>query len=55
MRLFKFVNSAASVLNMAKGSLKFTPLDELNDPSEMTPVMDRTAVRKSLEALRPPD
>lgn len=52
MRLFKFVSSTHAVLNMAKGSLKFTPLDELNDPSEMTPVMDRAAVRRSLEALR---
>jgi hypothetical protein len=37
---------------MAKGALKFTPIGELNDPSEMTPVMDRAAVRASLEALR---
>ena len=52
MRLFKFVSSTHAVLNMASGSLKFTPLNELNDPTELTPVMDRTAVRKSLEALR---
>jgi hypothetical protein len=51
-RLFKFVRSAHAVLNMANGSLKFTPLDEINDPSELTPVMDRTAIRKSLEVLR---
>jgi len=52
MRLFKFVSSIHAVLNMAKGSLKFTPLDELNDPTELTPVMDRTAVRHSLQLLR---
>lgn len=52
MRLFKFVSSTNAVLNMARGSLKFTPLDELNDPSELTPVMNRAAVRKSLETLR---
>jgi hypothetical protein len=52
MRLFKFVSSTHAVLNMARGSLKFTPLPELNDPSELTPVMNRAAVRKSLEALR---
>jgi hypothetical protein len=39
-------------MNMARGSLKFTPLDQLNDPSELTPVMDRAAVRSSLELLR---
>ncbi len=52
MRLFKFVGSTSAVLNMAKGSLKFTPIEELNDPSELTPTMDRLAVRASLEALR---
>ena len=52
MRLFKFVGSMSAVLNMAKGSLKFTPIEELNDPSELTPVMDRPAVRASLEVLR---
>ena len=52
MRLFKFVGSTNAVLNMAKGSLKFTPIEDLNDPSELTPVMDRPAVRASLELLR---
>ena len=52
MRLFKFAGSKSAVLNMARGSLKFTPLDELNDPSELTPVMDQVAVRSSLELLR---
>jgi hypothetical protein len=52
MRLFKFVSSTHAVLNMARGSLKFTPLPELNDPSELTPVMSRAAVGKSLQALR---
>jgi len=45
MRLFKFVGSKSAVMNRAKGSLKFTPLDELNDPSELTPAMDRAAAR----------
>ena len=52
MRLFKFLGSTSAVLNMARGSLKFTPIKELNDPSELTPVMDHVAVRKSLEILR---
>ena len=52
MRLFKFVGSTTAVLNMAEGLLKFTPIEELNDPSELTPVMDRPAVRASLDALR---
>jgi hypothetical protein len=52
MRLFKFVGSTSAVLNIARGSLKFTPIEELNDPSELTPVMDRPAVRSSLQILR---
>jgi hypothetical protein len=52
MRLFKFVASTTAVLNMAKGTLKFTPIEELNDPSELTPVMNRPAVRASLASLR---
>jgi hypothetical protein len=52
MRLFKFVGSANAVLNMAHGALKFAPIEELNDPSELTPVMDRPALRSSLKLLR---
>jgi hypothetical protein len=52
MLLFKFVGSSSAVLNMAKGALKFTPIEELNDPTELTPVMNRTAVRTSLKLLR---
>jgi DUF2971 family protein len=52
MRLFKYVRSASAVRNMARGAMKFTPIDELNDPSEFTPVVDRSEVRTSLEALR---
>lgn len=52
MRLFKFVRSVGAVLSMAKGSLKFTPIEELNDASELTPVLNRPAVRDSLELLR---
>ena len=52
MRLFKFVGSKNAVLNIARGSLKFTPIDELNDPTELIPMMDRLAVRSSLESLR---
>jgi Protein of unknown function (DUF2971) len=52
MRLFKVVGSANAVLNIARGSLKFTPIEELNDPSELTPVFDRHEVQRSLKALR---
>jgi hypothetical protein len=51
-RLFKFVASPAAIINMARGSFKFTPIAELNDPSELTPIMDRAAVRRSLSQIR---
>lgn len=51
-KLFKYVRSASAALNMLRGSLKFAPIDELNDPSELTPVMDYAAVRSSLDLLR---
>ncbi|WP_442578460.1 DUF2971 domain-containing protein [Mesorhizobium sp. ASY16-5R] len=52
MQLYKFVDSAEAVKKIAAGSLKFTPIEELNDPSELTPVMDRLSVRESLDAIR---
>jgi hypothetical protein len=52
VRLFKYVSSMSAILNMARGLLKFTPIPDLNDPSELTPVMDRDAVRASLTRLR---
>jgi Protein of unknown function (DUF2971) len=50
--LYKFVGSAAAVRSMVRGSLKFTKLDELNDPSELLPFMNRDAVRSSLASIR---
>ncbi len=52
MTLYKYVRDREAVLNIARGSLKFTPISDLNDPTELTPVMDRQAVRASLESLR---
>lgn len=52
MQLYKFVASSSAVTNMARGSMKFTPIVQLNDPTEMIPVIDRTAVRDSLVRLR---
>jgi Protein of unknown function (DUF2971) len=52
MILYKFVGTRDAILNIAKGSLKFTPIDELNDPSELTPTMDWGDVQSSLQILR---
>lgn len=50
--LYKFVSGQTAVRAMARGSLKFTRIAELNDPSELVPHMDREAVRASLVAVR---
>lgn len=50
--LYKFVGSKAAVQAIARGSLKFTQIAELNDPSELVPFMDRKAVYASLVTLR---
>lgn len=52
MKLFKFVSSSESVLSMANGFFKFTPPHELNDPAELTDVLDRDAFIESLRAIR---
>lgn len=50
--LYKFVGSQTAVRAIVRGSLKFTRVAELNDPSELVPQMNREAVRTSLIALR---
>ena len=50
--LYKFVSSEGAVRAIASGSLKFTQIHELNDPSELVPLMHRDAVRDSLAAVR---
>lgn len=52
MKLYKFVKSAGAVENMIGGSLKFTPIGELNDPAEVGAVFDKESVRQSLRDLR---
>jgi hypothetical protein len=50
--LYKFVASRGAALAIANGSLKFTRIEELNDPSELVPLMNRDAVLTSLNTLR---
>lgn len=52
MRLYKYVASSAAAAALAGGSLKFTPVPELNDPMEVLPFFDEAAVAASLELLR---
>ena len=50
--LYKFVNGPEAVCNLLSGNVKFTPISELNDPSELLPDMNHTQVKKSLERIR---
>lgn len=51
--LHKYVGSSFCALeNMAQGRLKFTPIDQLNDPAEMVATLRAEPVRRSLEDLR---
>lgn len=51
-RLYKFITDPKAVEFLLDGLLKFTPVRELNDPTELSPVLDLEAVRASLGRLR---
>lgn len=51
-RLYKFVSSRDAVVNLAAGRLKFSPIAELNDPSELLPTFRERAFFDSLKAIR---
>ena len=50
--LYKFVAKPEHVKFLLQGFVKFTPTSELNDPSELSPVIVKDNVRKSLARLR---
>ncbi|MEA3040671.1 MAG: hypothetical protein QOC65_160 [Sphingomonadales bacterium] len=52
MRLFKYVATPDAAAAIAGGSLKFTPIAELNDPMEVLPQFDEAEVARSLDDLR---
>ncbi len=51
-RLFKFVAEPTAVQSILKGAVKFTPIHELNDPSELSPTLVAEDVLSSLARLR---
>ncbi len=50
--LYKFIGRPADVEFLLRGFLKFTPIPELNDPSELLPNVIREEVKTSLERLK---
>lgn len=51
-KLYKFVAKKDAVEAIVGGSVKFTKIEELNDPSELMPLMNQRAVSESLTAIR---
>jgi hypothetical protein len=50
--LYKFIGNPDDVQHLLGGSIKFTPIQELNDPSELLPNVIPEEVRESLNRLR---
>lgn len=50
--LYKFIADPNAVPFILRGLIKFTPPAELNDPSELTPNVNKEEVIRSLERLR---
>lgn len=51
-RLYKFIADARVLASVLEGAVKFTPIAELNDPSELSPTLNPEAVEASLARLR---
>jgi hypothetical protein len=50
--LYKFIGDPQVARSCLEGAVKFTPVAELNDPSELNPNLNRAAMRDSLQLLR---
>ncbi len=50
--LFKFMNNKVVPNSIFGGTVKFTPIAELNDPAELNPTLNEEAVKASLRRLR---
>jgi len=50
--LYKFLGNTAIARSVLAGSIKFTPIAELNDPAELNPTVNHEAVIASLRRLR---
>ncbi len=50
--LYKFIADPSAVSFLLRGMIKFTPVPELNDPSELTPNIITEEVKRSLDRLR---
>lgn len=50
--LYKYIADCSAVPFLLRGTVKFTPIPELNDPSELVPNVDIEQVKSSLDRLR---
>ncbi|MBU2089418.1 MAG: DUF2971 domain-containing protein [Alphaproteobacteria bacterium] len=49
--LYKYIKSRDAAENLLQGSLKFTPVSELNDPNEMFDDFDENEVRRTRQVI----
>lgn len=49
---YKYIGDPDALQSILRGAIKFTPIHELNDPSELRPALNREAVQASLLRLR---
>jgi hypothetical protein len=52
MPVYKFIADPTAVRFLLQGTIKFTPIPELNDPSELLPNIVPSEVQRSLDHLR---
>jgi hypothetical protein len=51
-KMYKFIRDPAIAPKILTGEVKFTPIAELNDPSELNPSLNADAIKASLQKLR---
>lgn len=52
IHLYKYIADPDSISHFLSGRVKFTPINELNDPSELTTNINAEKVKESLERIR---
>lgn len=52
VRLYKYLDTRAACLSVADGNIKFSPISELNDPSELFNFVNISDTEESLDRLR---
>jgi len=52
MRFYKYLSTKEACINVVGGNIRFSPISELNDPSELFNLVNRSETDESLRRLR---